>query len=311
MHTICLLGPTGVGKTESAEKIARHIGGEIINMDVGQMYTKIGIGTAKPEWRTHAIPHHLFDIINEPVDYSVSCFRKEVVNKIHDIHANGKSAIIVGGSLFYLQSLLFAFHENKSIHPPTTFADKNISWQALHAIDPQRAEEIHPGDTYRIQRALMIWYATGKKPSLQKPFWSPVAKKMNLLWLFREKNDLRDRIATRLESMIRIGWYEEVSGLQDTWKNFVSKKKLCGYNIVVDACKQNKIQLDCYDKEKIKKETIAYAKKQQVFWVGLKKKCAPYLEKDDMRIEEFNLTFHSIDLYLEQIRTSKGCTYER
>jgi tRNA A37 N6-isopentenylltransferase MiaA len=152
----------------------------------------------------------------------------------------------------------------------------------------------------------MIWYTTGTKPSLQKPFWSPIVANITLIWLYREKKDLYDRIDNRLAHMLCAGWYDEVCGLDDAWKDFVHKKKLCGYNILVDLWEQKKMAVDDCSREKIKKETVAYAKRQEVFWKSLKKKCAPYYQEKNIDMYEFNLTFHSIDLYLEQIVINKG-----
>lgn len=307
MYTICVLGQTGVGKTESAEVIAHYVGGEILNMDIGQMYTKIGIGTAKPNWKANELPHHLFDILDAPIDYSVVAYRKKVLDIVQAIHARGKSAVLVGGSLFYFQSLLFALHDEETT---SAVGNKEFSWELLHEIDQERAQEIHPKDAYRIKRALMIWYATGKKPSTQKPFWCPIIQNMSLLWLYREKEDLENRINARLVSMIREGWYEEVMALDNAWQEFIHKKKLCGYNVVVDACRQHKMALDIDDRMHIKKDTLAYAKKQKMFWAALKKKYFIHAEKE-MSLYELNLTFHSIDLYLEQMITHKGLIHGR
>lgn len=309
MNTICIVGPTGVGKTEATEKIARAVNGEIINMDLGQLYKEISIGTAKPvDWEYNPIKHHLFSILEKPIDFSVVAYRNKVANSLTDIHARGKNAIIVGGSLFYLQSLLFRLpdqspsdmHKNNLDFNSTTF-----TWEFLNAIDPERAMAIHPQDKYRIQRALHIWYTTGKKPSAQKPFWCPIINNISLLWLAREKNDLEYRISNRLEQMIAQGWLAEVMGLDEEWKQYVHRKKLCGYNIVVDACRKQKQELDTYDKELIKKDTLSYVKKQKTFWAYLKNK---HLTRhiNNMSITELNLTFQPIDLYLEKIVLSKG-----
>src|SRR5271156_1977599 len=105
----CMLivyGPTGVGKTDLALAIAKRIPAEIINMDVGQFYTPLSIGTAKPDWKQSPIPHHLFDIINNPINYTVNDYRTVLYTTVKEILARGNLPILVGGSGFYLHSLL-------------------------------------------------------------------------------------------------------------------------------------------------------------------------------------------------------------
>ncbi|RTL07004.1 tRNA (adenosine(37)-N6)-dimethylallyltransferase MiaA [Candidatus Dependentiae bacterium] len=307
MKTIFILGPTCVGKTEAAEKIALKINGEIINMDMGQLYAPICIGTAKPlDWKKNPIKHHLFDLIHEPKDYSVVAYREKVVEALNNIHAKGATAIFVGGSLFYLQSLLFGLRQEKEhIGNKEGIPKKDYTWERLYEVDPERAKSIHPKDTYRIQRALTIWYKTGQKPSDQKPYWNPIVPSMSLLWLFREKQDLQNRITSRTELMSEQGWLQEVALLPETWKEYVHKKRLCGYNIVVDAYNNNKKKLDDADKKQIVQNTMQYAKRQKAFWLYFKKKYLVNHTKQVL-ITEINLTFHSFDLYLEQIVLSKG-----
>lgn len=312
MDTIFVLGPTAVGKSEAAEKIAHKIDGEIINMDMGQLLEPISIGTAKPlGWKENSIKHHLFDVIKEPVPFSVVTYREKVVETVKSIQERGKKAIFVGGSLFYLQYLLFALHqepepeqENSLFKINNKLSNTEYSWEYLNKIDPERAAAIHPNDKYRIKRAITIWRLTGQKPSSKKPCWDPVVPKMSLLWLFREKKDLQTRIRNRVELMIQQGWKQEVEMLTADWKKFVHKKKLCGHNIVVDACDAKKKELDNEDKEHIIRDTMQYAKRQRVFWDFLKKKhLADYAKV--VSIIEMNLTFHSFDLYLEKIVSSE------
>src|SRR5204862_4915580 len=104
---VIIYGPTGVGKTDVALTLAHHFPSEIINMDVGQFYVPLSIGTAKPDWKKESTPHHLFDIIDSQSNYTVTEYRNKVQTTIKDIINRGNLPILVGGSGFYLHTLLF------------------------------------------------------------------------------------------------------------------------------------------------------------------------------------------------------------
>jgi tRNA dimethylallyltransferase len=220
---LILYGPTGVGKTDVALSIASLMPSEIINMDVGQFYKPLTVGTAKPDWKHEATPHHLFDIIDNTNNYTVVEYRKQVQFLLNGIRSRGNLPIIVGGSAFYLYSLLF---------PPITqmislSSEHNCedSWQQLHAIDPQRAQKIDKKDTYRIARALDIWNKTGTVPTSFVPAYSPFADFI-LLYIIRDTQDLNKRIYDRVESMLEQGWIEETELLMNTvWHDFIKRKK--------------------------------------------------------------------------------------
>ena len=103
---LIVYGPTGVGKTELSLSIAKTVPSEIINIDVGQLYTPLSIGTAKPDWRSSSIPHHLFDVVDTPKNYTVAQYRTIFYQKVHEIIARGNLPIVVGGSAFYIQPLI-------------------------------------------------------------------------------------------------------------------------------------------------------------------------------------------------------------
>src|ERR1700761_5446918 len=208
---LVIYGPTGVGKTDLALEIAQHIPAEIINMDVGQFYTPLTIGTAKPDWQHSPTKHHFFDIIDNPINYTVNEYRELAYKIAFDIMSRGKLPIFVGGSGFYLYSLLFynpiqriSFHEDpiERIEEETSKNGSNINlWQHLYTIDPIRAAQIHTADTYRIKRALDIWYTTGNIPSSYEPEYHPEADYL-ILFVERDRQELKKRINDRVLAMI-------------------------------------------------------------------------------------------------------------
>ena len=104
---LIVFGATGVGKTDCVDKLVETIPAEIVNGDMGQLYVPFSIGSAKPDWKNHPTPHHLFDEIDTPQNYSVTQYRERLLEICRDIWSRGKLPIIVGGSTFYLSSLFF------------------------------------------------------------------------------------------------------------------------------------------------------------------------------------------------------------
>ena len=106
---IVIAGPTGVGKSDFALQLAQQLSFpvELINADMGQLYTPLSLGTAKPDYKHEPVVHHLFDCLDEPRDYTVHEFRQAVVQVMQELWARGVVPLIVGGSSFYVQSLFF------------------------------------------------------------------------------------------------------------------------------------------------------------------------------------------------------------
>lgn len=270
---IIIYGPTGVGKTDCALALAERVGGEIINMDMGALYTPLTIGTAKPDWRSEAIPHHLFDVIDSPRQVTVFEYRALLIPILESLWQRGKVPILVGGSGFYLKSLFFP-PQGAPITKSGAYADipENNLWHHLASIDPDRAHSIDPHDMYRVKRALDIWYTTGKKPSLYAPTFQPLAS-FALFFLTRERKELYTRIDSRVFHMIYAGWIEEVQTLLGTgWESFIGEKKIIGYDDILDYLATARTD---HDKKSmvhaIQQKTRNYAKRQCTFWRSLQK----------------------------------------
>ena len=177
---VVIAGSTGVGKTDFALNLGKDLPIEIVNADTGQFYEPLTVGTAKPDWKTNSIPHHLFDIFTTPRSCTILEYRKLLSACLEDIWKRNKIPVIVGGSTFYIESIFFEPAQPDQIDKAqedldlTLFDDLSL-WDKLNAIDPQRAEEIHPHDHYRLTRALTLWHTTGIKPSKQRPSYNPYA----------------------------------------------------------------------------------------------------------------------------------------
>lgn len=313
---IVIVGPTGVGKSDFALSLAAKVDGEIINCDVGQFYTPLTIGTAKPDWKREKIPHHLFDILAEPVDFSVMAYRTAVRTLCDEISARGKKPIIVGGSLFYAQALFFPPCELPTKRGSDNFDEQRIDfasesteqlWERLAAIDPERARALHKNDRYRIERALQLWQKTGVTPSICKPTYDPIIPSWEIIYLTRERTDVYARINTRTIEMLKSGWKEEVAGLAQSWYPFIQKKGFIGYDEIHRAQTQHTSEASSADAllvEKIQQETRHYAKRQETFWRSMKRKLAEQIAQGAHGyLHELNLTFLDVDLYIRQLRT--------
>lgn len=303
---LILYGPTGVGKTDIALSIAARIPAEIINMDVGQFYTPLSIGTAKPDWKQSAIPHHLFDIINTPIHYTVAEYRALFHKKVHEIVARGNLPIVVGGSGFYLHALLFPPNQTvPDIDIAPLYSENDDLWQKLYTIDPQRAINIDKADMYRIKRALSIWHATGALPSSYAPCYSPDVDYL-LLFLERDRLELHKRIDNRVIEMFNAGWIAETTQLMGTaWQEFIKKKNIIGYNEIFNYLAQEKNNV-AYNAmiERIQIKTKQYAKRQFTFWRKLEreiKEKSGYTNMQHGYLESLNLTNLDITMYSNQL----------
>lgn len=295
---IALYGPTAVGKTELSDQLAAELPIEIINMDVGQLYTPLTVGTAKPDWQKSCIPHHMFDVLNEPRDYTVAEYRAAVTPLLEAIWARGKIPVFVGGSGFYLKSLVFFPDTPEGL--PATDNSPVGDWHTLHAIDPIRAAAIHPNDTYRVQRALAIWQQTGTIPSDNKPLYNPLAPGI-IINLGRSRAELYNRINSRTHEMMASGWIDETKNLLQTpWQSFLYKKKLIGYTDIMNYL-INDIPLNDTI-EAIQQKTRNYAKRQMTFSRMLIKE----INKADsavnpVEIASIDLTLSESGLYIKKL----------
>lgn len=282
---LIITGPTASGKTQLSEIIQPELDGEIINADLGQFYKPLSIGTAKPNLETVNYKHHLFDIINEPDDLSVVRYRQLVGEKVNHIFSQGKTPIIVGGSLFYIKSLFFPPAQLEYASEPVTSIDldvlSNIELrELLQRIDPNRAKEIHENDIYRTRRALDIWKMTGQKPSNYKPCYAPLFDAL-IVFVCPATDILNQRIRLRTEQMIKIGgWIEEAKSLLGTnWESFVVSKGLIGYAEIFkwlgDGVESEKLD-ELINIIQIK--TCQYAKRQRTFWQSFNKQLGDFVK---------------------------------
>lgn len=309
-HVVLITGATASGKSDFSIKVAKALNGEVINADIGSMYTPLTIGTAKPDWKNEPVVHHLFDILDKPENFTVVQFRDRLKLLIAQIWQNGKVPIIVGGSAFYIKAFFFKQHEIvdssiwvKQLEQQVEHGqiDNFALWQELHAIDPARAEKIHAHDTYRLIRAVAIFKATGKNPSEFEQIFEPLAP-FTLITCKRDRKDLYERINSRVQVMMDHGWLQEVEQLQNSpWEKFLLTKKLIGYDDLLKYLKSSKTDNLNNVLDLIAQKTRNYAKRQIIFLNKLEKDVKNRLESGqfDGSVQDVDLTYCDVGLYIK------------
>ena len=283
-------GPTACGKTAMSIALAKRINGEIISGDSMQVYRFMDIGTAKvTEEEKQGIPHYLVDELNPDEEYNVMIFQQKAKGYLNEIWAKGKIPIVVGGTGFYMNALLYDtdFTETES---DTSFREAcyaqaqnegvDVLFAKLKEVDPEYAQTIHANNVKRVVRALEYHFLTGKKFSEhnaeQKEKESPYQAAVVILTMEREK--LYQRIDQRVDLMMDQGLLAEVDGLLEKGysPDLVSMQGL-GYKEFIPY-----FQGECTLEEaveQLKKGTRHFAKRQLTWfrrqidglWVDLSK----------------------------------------
>jgi tRNA dimethylallyltransferase len=223
---ILLMGPTASGKSAAALALAQRFDCEIVSVDSAQVYRHMDIGTAKPDAAARSqTPHHLIDVIDPHESYSAARFRDDALALMREITERGRIPLLVGGTMLYFKALTEGLNELPEADPAVrlvidTMAEEK-GWPQLHAelarFDPQAASRIQPNDAQRIQRALEIYYVSGKSMSelLRKPKYVYLPYRIGAAALEIEDREwLRSRIAERFEIMLELGLISEVRRLR-------------------------------------------------------------------------------------------------
>ena len=242
----CLMGPTAVGKTALAYELANNLPVEIISVDSAMVYREMDLGTAKPSKAELAtIPQHLINIL-DPVDsYSAAQFCLDTQVLIKAIYQRHKIPLLVGGAMMYFYALQNGLAKlpatNQSIRIKIIRQAELYGWPVLHQnlamIDPEAAAKIHQHDHLRIQRALEIYYLTGKAPT---SCWSTKQlignyQFINFILLPAERSWLHMRIAQRFAKMLTAGLIDEVEYLMIKWRLSVNSPAMrsVGYSQII------------------------------------------------------------------------------
>ena len=219
---VILVGPTAVGKTAASIGLAKALNGEIISGDSMQIFKGLDIGTAKiSKEEMDGVVHHLIDIKEPWESFSVAEFKRLADEAIEDIYSRGKMPIIVGGTGFYVNSVLYEYHFGEA---DTDEAYRNqlqqyldehgndALWKLLQEKDPASAQRLHSNDTKRVMRALEVLHVTGVPASERQSTLDRQTMRYNAVYiaLTMPREILYDRINLRVELMMKEGLEQEV-----------------------------------------------------------------------------------------------------
>lgn len=224
---VIIAGPTACGKTDTSIMLAKKINGEIISADSMQVYKFMDIGTAKvtPEEMV-GVKHYLIDELLPDEEFNAMIFQQKAKKYIEEIYSKGKIPIIVGGTGFYINALVYDNNfmltdNNLSIRDKlleeVEAKGEEFVYEKLKAIDPEYAAIVHPNNVKRVVRAIEYYCQTGQKMSQHnleaKQRKSPYDVSFVVLNMEREK--LYERINLRVDLMIKNGLLDEVKNLLD------------------------------------------------------------------------------------------------
>ena len=297
---VVILGPTCVGKTEIAIKLAGEYGGEIISADSMQVYRYMDIGTAKPTSEERfLVRHHLIDIVSPDEEFDAAMFvgrAREVINRVN---SEDKSIFVVGGTGLYIEALIGGLFDGPG-------ADRGLRdmyredqekyggcylYEKLKERDEAAVGKIHPNDIFRIIRALEVLELSGEsivKKRNDHNFGEKVYDYLKI-GLMSDRYQLYERINKRVEKMILDGLVVEVEKLLEMgYDETLKPMQSFGYRHIVKYIKgmydiQETVRL-------IKRDTRHYAKRQMT-WFGTDKDIEWFAPSDidavRVRIEDF------------------------
>jgi tRNA dimethylallyltransferase len=226
---VIIMGPTASGKTALALELARVLPCEIVSVDSALVYKGMDIGTAKPDRETlTAVPHHLIDLIEPHESYSAARFRDDALTAMREITERERIPLLVGGTMLYYKALIEGLSDLPEADPMVRLIIDTMAqahgWAAVHeklaSVDPETAQRLDPNDAQRIQRALEIYYITGKtmRELLEKPkyVYFPYSA-IKIALVPSDRAVLHDRIEQRFRDMLEHGFVDEVKQLVDDY----------------------------------------------------------------------------------------------
>lgn len=301
---IILTGPTAVGKTDLSIQLAKAINGEIISADSMQVYRHMDIGSAKvtPE-EMDGVPHHLIDVLEPEEEFNVVVFQKLAKEALTGIYERGHIPIIVGGTGFYIQALLYDidFTENdgdtairRELEKLAQTQGAGCLHQMLQEIDPESAAAIHQNNVKRVIRAIEFYRQTGKKISLHNEQEREKQSPYQFLYyvLDTDRKILYERIDRRVDLMMEHGLVDEVKHLADMGctRDMVSMQGL-GYKEILDYL-SGEIPLE--EAVYILKRDTRHFAKRQITWFK-RERDVRWLELEQFQNDRKKVLEHILD----------------
>ncbi len=269
---LAIIGPTASGKSDLAINIAKKIDAYILSIDSLSIYKEIDIVSAKPSnEELNSVKHFGIDVLNPDDYFSVDIFINLYRDVLSTCQKENKNLIIVGGTSFYLKSLLQGLSQLPKITQTISqdvkkeLADTQNYYNFLNSIDPIYMKNISKNDSYRIEKALLIYRASGVSPSkwfkLNPP--KPIIKDLDIYNIDVDRDILRERISKRTDKMLELGLIDEVCFLEKKYTRSPHAMNSIGIIEVLEYL-DGKVtkKMMC---ENISLHTAHLAKRQQTF----------------------------------------------
>ena len=271
---VFIVGPTASGKTALAAELAKRFKSVVISADSVAIYRGLDIGSAKPSDEEKAIaPHKLIDIVDPREEFSVAEYEAAGLKEINSLFSQKKVPVICGGTGFYVDSLLYVKSygncpKNDEIRAKLDDVLKENGAAYLHSllekVDEKSAKILHENDTFRVSRALEIYYSTGKKKSEITDEKIPRFKYFAFSFDY-PRAVLYSRINERVEKMFEKGLLDEVKGLLHSGvKKNAQSMRAIGYKEVVEGLERGESEQEI--KETIKLNSRRFAKRQITYF---------------------------------------------
>ncbi len=272
MKELALIGPTASGKSDLALRLALEYNAYILSLDSLSIYKEIDIASAKPSKDELAqVKHFGIDLIYPDEEFSVATFANIYKDVKCKCEGEDKNLIIVGGSSFYLRTLLQGLsiipeYSNETIKKvKDLLLDLPSAYKLLYDVDAKYMQGIEASDRYRIEKMLLIYVETGLSPSdyFEKNPPCPIIDELPVYEIDVDRDYLRERIALRTQKMIDMGLIDEVCFLEHKYTRLPNSLKAIGI-IEVFEYLDGRVTLDEM-KEQIITHTAQLAKRQQTF----------------------------------------------
>jgi len=289
---IVICGPTATGKTNLSVKLAKLLRGEVISADSMQIYKNLNIGTAKiTTAEAGGVPHHLIDIIEPNVSYSVAEYIIQAQNTVEEVHKRGYLPILCGGTGLYISSFIngVSFTKEKiDSHIKQRLNQEllELGTETMHAklknIDPTYANTLHHNNSTRVLRALEVFEQTGIRMSDHLLTSIPQEKPYDEIVFFlnyRDRNLLYTNINKRVELMLENGILEEAKYVFENRNSFRTASNAIGYKEFFPYLKGEDTLISCV--EKLKQATRHYAKRQITWFQSMKDTHIIYVDEED------------------------------
>ncbi len=270
---LALIGSTASGKTSLGVKVAKHIGAHILSLDSLSIYKDIDISSAKPTYsEREGIEHYGIDYINPNNSFDVTTFIKLYKEVYIRCQEENKNLVIVGGTSFYLKMLLSGVSQLPEISQETYIKTSDLmlnvqnAYITLNKLDPSYMSNIQSNDSYRVEKALHIYFETNEIPSIyfkNNPPIPTISENLPIYQIEWEREILRKRITLRTKIMVDGGLINEICFLEKKYGREPNSMKAIGI-------KETLAYLDgIYNKremiEKITTNTVRLAKRQKTF----------------------------------------------